>query len=113
MKTAKQIYVDNRVTTQITCSECGNQTTVKAGIATKIVEAALSRPCGPCNPRSFPLNNVGWWKELGLTSNPYVFGPMPRLRTGREYRMKEARRMGWMAWTWQDEYKDERLGATK
>jgi hypothetical protein len=26
--------------------------------------------------------------------------------------MEEARRMGWMAWTWNDEYKEDRKGAT-
>ena len=35
---------------------------------------------------------------------------MQRLRTSRRYRMEEARRMGWMAWTWHDEYEEERKG---
>ena len=33
-----------------------------------------------------------------------MYGPMPRLRTSRDYRMQEASRQGWMAWTWDDEY---------
>jgi hypothetical protein len=48
--------------------------------------------------------------SFGLTSNPYVYGPMPRMRTGLRYRMEEARRRGWMAWTWADEYAAERRG---
>ena len=108
MKTANQIYVDNKVKTEITCSNCGAKTHVNCGVNTKTVEDALERNCRTCNPNTFPLVNQGWWKEFGLDSNPYVYGPMPRLRTGREFRMKEARSMGWMAWTWQDEYKESR-----
>ena len=33
-----------------------------------------------------------------------------RLQTSTRYRIEEARRMGWMAWTWNDEYKEERRG---
>ena len=108
MKTANQAYVDNKVKTEITCNDCGNRTYVKARINTVTVEKSLTRPCRSFNPPSFLLVNVGWWKEFGLDSNPYVYGPMPRLRTGREYRMEEARRMGWMSWTWQDEYTEDR-----
>ena len=108
MKTANQIYVDNKVKTEITCSNCGTKTHVNCGVNTKTVEDALDRSCRTCNPHTFPLVNLGWWKEFGLDSNPYVYGPMPRLRTGREHRMKEARRMGWMAWTWNDEYQEDR-----
>ena len=113
MKSANQTYVENKVTTEITCNDCGNRTYVMAGINTATVEKSLSRPCRSCNPPSFPLVNVGWWKEFGLDSNPYVYGPMPRLRTGREYRMEEARRMGWMSWTWQDEYTEDRKGTSQ
>ena len=35
---------------------------------------------------------------------------MPRLRTSLRYRMEEARRMGYMAWTWHDEYEEELKG---
>ena len=35
---------------------------------------------------------------------------MPRLRTGRRYRMEEARRMGLMAWVCHDEYEEDRKG---
>ena len=35
---------------------------------------------------------------------------MQRLRTGRQYRIEEARPMGWMAWTWNNEYSSERKG---
>ena len=51
---------------------------------------------------------MGWWLAFNFDTNPYVYGPMQRLRTGKRYRMEEARRMGWMAWTWDDEYKEER-----
>ena len=107
MKKAKQIKVDNKVRTVIECTLCGATTYVKAGINTKRSKAAIERSCGSCTPRN-PLINRGWWLEFGLSSNPYIYGPMPRLRTGRHYRMQEARRMGWMAWTWNDEYKEER-----
>ena len=113
MKSANQIYVENKVTTEITCNDCGNRTYIKAGINTTTVAKALSRSCRSCNPPTFPLVNVGWWKEFGLDSNPYVYGPMPRLRTGRDYRMEEARRMGWMSWTWQDEYTEDRKGTSQ
>ncbi len=33
---------------------------------------------------------------------------MTRLRTSQRYRMEEARRNGWMAWVWCDEYQEER-----
>ena len=112
MKTANQIYVDNKVKTKITCSGCGSQTHVNCGVNTKTVKDAVNRSCRTCNPQTFSAVNVGWWKEFGLDSNPYVYGPMPRLRTGREFRMKEARSMGWMAWTWDDEYKEERKRAS-
>ena len=110
MKTAKEMYVDNRVRTVMECSVCGATTHVKAGINTKTSQAALGRPCGACNPCRNPLVNQGWWLAFGLDRNPYVYGPMPRLRTSTRYRLEEARRMGWMAWTWNDEYKEERKG---
>ena len=110
MKTAKEIYVDNRVRTVMECSVCGATTYVKAGIDTKTAQAAIERPCGACNPVRNPLVNQGWWLEFGLDCNPYVYGPMPRLRTSVRYRLEEARRMGWMSWVWDDEYKEERKG---
>ena len=109
MNTAVEIKVDNRVRTVIKCSSCGATSFVKAGIDTKTSEAAVERSCGACTPRN-PLNNQGWWLEFGLDKNPGVYGPMPRLRTGRRYRVEEARRMGWMAWVWHYEYEEERKG---
>ena len=109
MKTAKEIKVNSRIRTVIECSLCGATTHTKAGIDTATSKAALERSCGacmPCNPPAYE----GWWKKFGLKKNPGVYGPMPRLRTGRRYRMEEARRMGWMAWTWHDEYEEERKG---
>ena len=111
MKKAKQIKVDNRVRTVIECTLCGATTYVKAGINTKSSKAAIERSCGPCTLRN-PLINQGWWLECGLSENRYVYGPMPRLRTGKHYRMEEARRMGWMAWTWNDEYSEQRKAIT-
>ena len=105
MKTAKQIKVDNRTTTIITCDNCGKETQVKASIDTKTVSKALERSCSSCQPHFYV---DGWWHQFGLKANPYVYGPMQRLRTGRDYRMQEARRMGWMAWTWDDEYTEAR-----
>ena len=107
MKIAKKIYVDNRVRTVLECTLCGATTYVKAGIDTKTSKDAIERSCGACTPRN-PLINQGWWLEFRLSKNPYVYGPMQRMRTSERYRMEEARRMGWMAWTWNDEYKDER-----
>ena len=70
---------------------------------------AIERSCGACTPPN-PLVNEGWWKELGLKKNPYIIGLMPRMRTSERYRMEEARRMGFMAWTWNDEYAEQRKG---
>ena len=109
MKTAIEIYVDNRVRTVIECTLCGSTTYVKAGMDTKTSKAAIERPCTHCRPRP-PFVYEGWWKEFGLKKNPYIYGPMPRMRTSERYRMEEARRMGYMAWVWKDEYADERKG---
>ena len=97
MKSANQTYLDNKVRAVVTCNDCGNRTYVNAGVNAKTVKKALSRPQRFCNPPAFPLVTVGWWKEFGFDSNPYVYGPKPRLRTGKDYRVEEARRMGWMA----------------
>ena len=73
-------------------------------------KAAIARSCKACKPpQNLPINQ-GWWLEFGLEKNPGVYGPMPRLRTGHRYRMEEARRMGWMAWVWKDEYEEDRKG---
>ena len=109
MKIAKEIKVNNRVRAFIECSLCGSKTHTNAGINAKTSKAAIERSCGACMPRN-PLVNEGWWKEFGLDKNPYVYGPMPRSRTSQRYRIEEARRMGWMAWTWHDEYEEERKG---
>ena len=78
----------------------------------KTSKEAIKRACGFCNhPQTLPINQ-GWWLEFCLSKNPYVYGPMPRMRTSNRYRMEEARRMGWMAWTWNDEYTQERKGIT-
>lgn len=110
MKTAEEIYVDNRVRTVMTCSVCGATTHVKVGIDTKTAKSAIERSCGVCNPLKNPLVNQGWWLQFGLDRNPYVYGPMPCLRTSVRFRLEEARRMGWIAWTWIDEYTEERKG---
>lgn len=112
MKTAKKIYVHNRKRTVIECQSCGATTYVKAGINSKRSKAAVERSCKACKPpQNLPINQ-GWWLEFGLDKNPGVYGPMPRLRTGLRYRMEEARRMGWMAWIWRDEYEEQRKGQT-
>ena len=70
----------------------------------------MERTCKVCSPPQNLPNNQGWWLEFGLDKNPYIYGPMPRLRTGLRYRMEEARRMGWMVWVWHDEYEQDRKG---
>ena len=112
MKTAREIRIDNRVATVIECSLCGATTRVKASIGTETSKRAIQRPCRACTPTINPLINQGWWKDFGLSENPYVYGPMPRLRTSKQHRLDEARRMGWTAWSWHDEYEAERKGIT-
>ena len=108
MKTAKEIYVDNKVRTVLECTLCVSTTYVKAGIDTKTSKDAIEQSCRACSPpQNLPLNQ-GWCKEFGLRKNPYIYGPMPRMRTSERYRMEEARRMGYMAWVWKDEYAEER-----
>ena len=113
MKTAKQIKANNRVRTVMTCSDCGATTFVKASIESKSAQKAIQRACKTCQPLRTLNAVVDWWHNFGLKVNPYVYGPMPRLRTSQRYRMEEARRMRWMAWTWDDEYKDERKALIK
>lgn len=112
MKIAKQVYVDNIVKTVIEFSLSGAVTHAKASIGTMQAQHAIQRPCRACTPIINPLINQGWWKEFGLTKNPYIYGPMPYKRTSERYRIEEARRMGWTAWSWHDEYEDERKGIT-
>ena len=111
MKTAIEIYVDNRVRTVIECTLCGSTTYVKAGMDTKTSKDAIGRSCRTCAPFK-GLINEGWWKEFGLKKNPYIVGSIPRMRTSERYRMEKARRMGYMAWTWNDEYSEECKGVT-
>ena len=113
MKTAKQIKINNRVRTVITCSECGATTYVKASLESKSAQKAIQRSCKSCQPVRILNAVLGWWHDFGLKTNPYVYGPMPRLRTSQRYRMEEARRNGWMAWTWNDEYQEERKALMK
>ena len=110
MKRAREIKVNNRVRTVLECPSCGATTYVNAGIDTKTAQTAIERSCKVCSPPQNLPNVEGWWKQFGLKKNPGVYGPMPRLRTGHRYRMEEARRMGWMAWTWHDEYEEDRKG---
>ena len=111
MKTARQIIVNNRVCTVIKCNNCGALTFTNSGIATKTSQRAIQRSCRACKQSLKPKLLTSWWKELGLDKNPYVYGPMQRMRTSERYRLEEARRMGWMAWTWNDEYSEERKGS--
>ena len=84
--------------------------TLKQASIGKRSKVAIERSCKACQPpQNLPINQ-GWWLEFGLDKNPGVYGPMPRLRTGHRYRMEEARRMGWMAWVWHDEYEEDRKG---
>ena len=91
MKTAKQIKVNNRVKTVIECTLCGATTSVNSGIDTKTAKKAFERACKACSPVQNPLVNKGWWLEFGLSSKPYVYGPMPRMRTSQcSYRLLNA-----------------------
>ena len=110
MKRAKQIHVDNKVRTVIECTRAAPQRTLKQASIARRSKVAIERSCKACQPpQNLPINQ-GWWLEFGLDKNPGVYGPMPRLRTGHRYRMEEARRMGWMAWVWHDEYEEDRKG---
>jgi hypothetical protein len=108
VKTAKEVMCDGRTFTLITCCDCGNQTSVSGRSTSKKAQAAIDRKCRPCNP-VIRQGGTNWWSKLGLHKNPYVFGPMPYKRTGERWRLEEARRMGWLAWYWVDEYTDERM----
>ena len=110
MKTARQIIVNNRVRTVIKCNNCGALTFTNSGITTKTSQRAIERSCRACTLSLNSMCGIGWWKEFGLKKNPYIYGPMQRMRTSERYRMEEARRMGYMAWTWHDEYEEERKG---
>ena len=77
MKTAKEVKINNRTHTQLTCTACGATTLVKASVGTKTTRQAMARRCGSCAPRN-KLCGTGWWLSFGLPSNPYVYGPMPR-----------------------------------
>ena len=104
MKTTKEIDGDSRKRTGIECQSCGAKTYVKAGIGTKMSKAAIERFCrAHSTPQNLPINQ-GWWLEFGLDKNPYIYGPMQRLRTGFRYWIEEATRMGYMAWVWHNEY---------
>ena len=108
-KQLKDARVNNHTQTVIACSDCGAKTHVKAGIDTKTAKDAIQRPCGACNTIHNHHCGQGWWIQFGLKRNPCVYGPLQRLRISRDYRMQEARRMGWVSRTWGDEYKLERI----
>ena len=112
MKTAKEFKTNNSVRIVVECTLCGATTHLKAGIHTKTSKAAIVRPCKVCSPVQNPLNNTGWWHDFDLGKNPGIYGLIPRMRTSLLYRLEEARRMGLMAWTWDDEYTEERKGVT-
>ena len=53
---------------------------------------------GCVDTRSIPYgdtNGLGWWRDHGLYSNPYVYGPMPYKRNGIKHRREEAILRGW------------------
>ena len=113
MKTAKEIIISSRTYTVLECQDCG-ATTIEPGRHTsKKAQTALNRPCRSCSPVRFVRSPSGWWHDFGLAKNPYIYAPMLRKRTSERFRLEEARRMGWVAWTWQDEYTDERKGITQ
>ena len=83
MKTAKQIKLNNRVRTVITCSECGATTFVNGAIDTKESKNAIRRAFKICHPVRTLNAVLGWWHEFGLKTNPYVYCPMLRLVTSQ------------------------------
>ena len=108
MKIAKQIKIGNRTYTHFRCTECGKVTKVACALGTKTARQAMTRQCSGCHNWSRPTGTVGWWAAFGLTKNPYVYGPMPRRRTGEFWRRAEARVRGWLAHYWTDEYSEQR-----
>lgn len=110
MKTAKEIKIDSRTFTIFECQDCGATTRVPGRHTTQKAQAALARECRSCSPVRFGRSCEGWWHDFGLAKNPYIYGPMPHKRTSERFRIEEARRMGWVAWTWQDEYAEARKG---
>ena len=53
---------------------------------------------GCVDTKSIPygdVNGLGWWRQFGLYSNPYVYGPMPYKRNGIKHRREEAILRGW------------------
>ena len=110
MKTAKEVLIDSKTFTIITCCDCGNETSVKGRCTNAKAKAAVERKCKPCNPVT-RQGGTNWWSQFGLKKNPYVYGPMPRLRTSVRWRIEEARKMGWLAWYWVDEYTEQRMNS--
>lgn len=39
--------------------------------------------------------SYGWWLDLGIKNNPYVYGPMPWKKTSLKHRREEAIERGW------------------
>jgi len=109
MKSAREEKRDGRAVTLITCGDCGNEITVQGHMTCLQAQRAIERKCRPCNPVT-RQGGTNWWSQFGLKKNPYVYGPMPRLRTSERWRIEEARQRGWLAWYWNDEYTSERLG---
>jgi hypothetical protein len=110
MKTMEEIIKAGRTYTLLTCSTCGRQTGVFGKSSNQKVKKAVKRECRTCKPPLTLHAGTNWWRQFGLNKNPYVYGPMPRLRTSERYRIEEARQRGWLAWHWVDEYTDERMG---
>lgn len=110
MKNANEFTRDRRTFTLITCNDCGSETSMPGRMTSQKAQQAIERNCRACNP-VVRQGGTNWWSQLGLKKNPYVYGPMPRKRTSERWRLEEARKMGWLAWYWVDEYTEQRLGA--
>ena len=39
--------------------------------------------------------SYGWWLDLGIKNNPYIYGPMPWKKTSLTHRRQEAIERGW------------------
>ena len=63
--------------------------------------------CTLCQCRTRSTTHIGGM-TLVYRKEPWCLRTHARLRTSLRYRLEEERRMGLMAWTWNDEYKKER-----
>ena len=85
MKTVKEVKLDGRTFTLITCCDSGNQTSFSGRSTSKKAQAAIERKCTSCNPHHAKEGLTGGeclvWEGFSL---PYRL--MPCLRTSECWR---------------------------